>query len=585
MLQDARDLPNRQILEADICIAGAGAAGITLALELRDSGLEVLLLESGGLKAEHATQSLYAGTVADERLHSPPDRYRQRRLGGSTTLWGGRCVPFDDIDFEARPYLPGSGWPFSREMLEPYYRRANALCEAGEFAYTAETAFDARLPPVIAGFHSDAFTSNSLERFSCPTNFGQRYRQELVNAADVRLLLHANVVKVALTPDGTQVAELGLRTLTGKTCRIRARHFVLALGGLETARMLLANRENHTNGIGNANDLVGRHYMCHIAGTAGTLELHAAQPRANHGYDRADGGVYCRRRFALDAATQRRLGIGNFIARLHHPRITDPAHGTGILSLLYLAKPFIPYEYAKRLHGDEAADWRRWLRHVGNVCGDPADTAAFLWNWYRLRHRATRKLPSIVVPPRTQRFSLDFHSEQQPQYSSRVLLGNERDALGVPRLHVDWRYGAWDIETVRSALDLFASSVRESGVGTFTYDAATLEAEILRDGAYGGHHIGTTRMGTNPRSSVVDANGKVHGVHNLFIAGSATFPTSSQANPTLTVVALATRLAEHLKQALRAEHWELAMETAAGNSEWPLSQPQAKRPIVRKLPA
>lgn len=553
MLLDARELPEGQWLEADVCIAGAGAAGITLALELLGSGLDVVLLESGGFKDESATQALYAGTVADERLHSPPDRYRQRRFGGSTTLWGGRCMPFDPIDFEERPYLPGSGWPLSREMLEPYYRRANLLCEAGRFAYTAEEAFASPLAPVIPGFISRDFSTNQLERFSCPTNFGQRYRAVLTAARDLRVLLHANVVKIALDATGTQVTEFGLRTLQDKTLRVKAKRHVLALGGLEVARLLLANRDTHPQGIGNQHDLVGRHYMCHMAGTVGTLELDGTRNGVHHGYDRADGGVYCRRRFALGAATQRRLGIGNFIARLHHPRITDPAHGTGILSMLYLARPFIPYEYAKRLHGDETRGWRDWLRHVGNVCGDPAATAAFLWNWYHFRYRASRKFPSIVVHPRKPRFSLDFHSEQQPQFSSRVKLATERDALGMQRLHVDWRHSAWDIRTVRCALDLFAQAVRDSGVGTFAYDAETLEAEILRDGAYGGHHLGTTRMGTNPRSSVVNADGRLHEVQNLFVASSATFPTSSQANPTLTVVALAVRLADHLKHELQAK--------------------------------
>ena len=587
MLLDAHDLPDGQLLEADVCIAGAGAAGISLALELLDSGVDVLLIESGGLKEERASQALYAGTVADERLHSPPDKYRQRRFGGSTTLWGGRCMPFDPIDFEERDYLPESGWPFKREILEPFYPRANALCEAGNFAYTVEEAFHSPLAPVIQGFASRHFSTNQLERFSCPTNFGQRYRSRLSAASNVRVLLHANVVTLTLDATGSRVTEAGLRTLQGGNCRIRAKHHVLALGGLEVARLLLANRDTHRAGIGNAHDLVGRYYMCHIAGTVGTLQLHGSGTAVHHGYDRDTAGVYCRRRFALNPATQRKLGIGNFIARLHHPRITDPAHGTGILSMLYLAKPFIPYEYAKRLHGETALTWGQWLQHMGNVCSDPVDTATFLWNWYRLRHRATRKFPSIVVHPKTPRFSLDFHSEQQPQFASRVRLGSELDALGMPRLHVDWRHSTWDIHTVRCALDLFAQEIRAAGVGTFTYEPERLEADVLRDGAYGGHHIGTARMGTDPRSSVVNADGRVHGVHNLFVAGSATFPTSSQANPTLTVVALAVRLASHLSELLRPRLAPPLVSPMALAATQPLAR-QARRqsncPVTRNLP-
>src|SRR5258707_1067214 len=159
MIDDARKLEAGVLLQAGLCIVGAGAAGITLALEYAGTGVEVLLLEAGGLRAEPRTQALYAGTVADEKLHSPLDSYRQRRLGGSTTIWGGRCMPFDAIDFEPRHYVPDSGWPFSLQELLPFYPRANQLCEAGSFAYTAESAFDHPLRPMIANFDSRNFTT------------------------------------------------------------------------------------------------------------------------------------------------------------------------------------------------------------------------------------------------------------------------------------------------------------------------------------------------------------------------------------------------------------------------------------------
>src|SRR5271155_3960109 len=141
MFLDAVDLPDDHEMHADIVIVGAGAAGITMALDLIGSEQSVLLLESGGFEEEPATQDLYAGTVIDQRLHSAPDRYRQRRLGGTTTIWGGRCVPFDPIDFEVRDDVPESGWPIARSDLDPFYPRANAFCEAGAFAYTTDAAF------------------------------------------------------------------------------------------------------------------------------------------------------------------------------------------------------------------------------------------------------------------------------------------------------------------------------------------------------------------------------------------------------------------------------------------------------------
>ena len=547
MILDAYDLPPGEDLVADLCLVGAGAVGIAMALELAASGLSVILLESGGFERDADTQALYRGSVADSRRHPPPDRYRERRLGGSTTTWGGRSMPLDPIDFETRPAIPHSGWPIGPEDLAPFYPRANQLCEAGAFAYTVETAFDSPRRPMIPGFASPHFTTNTLERFSCPTNFGRRYRHRLEKAANLRLVLHANVVGIDLTADGDRVRSLDVRTLRDGAFRVLAERYVLATGGLETARLLLASRSRQPAGLGNGYDLVGRYYMCHLAGTIGQLRIDGPAFSAWNGYDVADDGTYCRRRIALRPDVQRQLGLGNVIARLHHPRITDPRHRNGALSLLYLARAFIPYEYGKRLHGGEAVGLTDQARHLGNVVRDLPATLGFMLHLLRDRRLAERKFPSIVIRSRANLFSLDFHAEQQPDPNSRVTLGRETDALGLPRLMVDWRYGQGDVDTVTRTLALFAVDIAASGIGRFDYDPTQVEAEMIRYGAYGGHHIGLARMSDSPRQGVVDRHGKIHDLNNLYLAGCAVFPTSSQANPTLTAVALGLRLAQHLR--------------------------------------
>jgi choline dehydrogenase-like flavoprotein len=547
MIDDALDMGTGEAVSADICIAGAGAAGIALALELAASGRTVLLLESGGMKAETQTQRLYEGEVADERLHSLPHRYRQRRFGGSTTIWGGRCVPFDEIDFEARDYVPGSGWPIGLATLLPFYPRANQLCEAGDFQYRVADAFQRPLRPMIEGFRSDHFSTDSLERFSCPTDFGARYGEQLRKAANVRVLLHANVTTIKFHPNGEAVESVLVRTLTGKQFTARAACFVLAAGGLEVARLLLANRDTWPQGIGNDHDVVGRHYMCHIAGTVGTLKQSGGTDRVWHGYDVTGDGIYCRRRIALTAQTQRQLQIGNFIGRLHHPRITDPAHRTAVLSALQLAKGLISYEYGKRLHGEERTSVRRWMGHMGNVLRGPHEVLAFGHHMVRDRFLAKRKFPSIIVKSTAGHYSLDFHAEQEPSASSRVSITAQRDELGLPRLLVDWCYTHGDVQTVHKAVQLFAQDIAQSGIGVFEYDPYSIELEMSRYGAYGGHHLGTARMGADRRTSVVNSDCRIHGVRNLYVAGGAVFPTSSQANPTLTIVALALRLGSHLR--------------------------------------
>ncbi len=548
MILDADDHADGTIWSADLCIVGSGAAGIALALELLDSGLDVLLLEAGGMRARPEVQALYEGTVEDERLHSAPDRYRQRRFGGTTTIWGGRCMPFDPIDFERRSHVPFSGWPLSIETLLPYYPKANTLCEAGEFAYTAELAFERALRPMIDGFESTHFTTNTLERFSLPTDFGARYAHKLRARPNLRLLLNASVVALHAAPSGTTIDALSIKTLAGKSFRVKAKRFVIATGGLEVARLLLASRDVAREGIGNQYDVVGRYYMCHIAGSIGVIEFLGPNDAISNDYDISDDGVYCRRRIALNARTQREEGLGNFVARLHHPRITDPAHRTGVLSLLNLARMFIPYEYGKRLHGEENTTVASWMLHVRNVLLDPFATISFLWRWMTKRTFAERKFPTVMIHPRASRYSLDFHAEQLPNRDSRVTLGTANDDLGMPKLHIDWRYTLADVATIQRTLKLLQDDLTRSSVGRFDYDPATVEAEMTRYGAYGGHHIGTARMGDDPRTSVVNADCRVHGIDNLFIASSAVFPTSSQANPTLTIVAFALRLADHLRK-------------------------------------
>ncbi len=547
MILSAQDLADGEILQADICIVGAGAAGIAMALELIDSKLDVLLLESGGFDFDAQTQALYEGSVTDERMHSLPVRFRQRQFGGSTTIWGGRCMPLDAIDFERRDYVPHSGWPISLDDLTPFYPKANRICEAGEFAYTASTAFSRPIRPMIEGFKSENFTDEALERFSCPTDFGARYRHRLKAARNVRVVLNANVTSIRLNEAGDRVDALRVQTLSGRTFLAKAQDFVLATGGLEVPRLLLASRDRQPHGIGNTHGVVGRYYMCHLAGTIGTLRFNCPASSIHHGYDISNEGIYCRRRLALLPAMQRSLRLGNFIVRLHHPRILDPAHKNAVLSLLLLARIFVPYEYAKRLYGPEKMSFLQWLQHLGNIAAQPFDAFSFAWHMLRDRKLADRKFPSIIIRSSANLYSLDFHSEQQPNAESIVSLGSGSDVFGVPRLNIDWRYTKGDLDTVRGALVLLASDLKRTGVGELAYDQDSVEMEMTRYGAYDGHHIGTARMGVDPRSSVVDANCQVHGLQNLFIASAAVFSTSGQANPTLTIVALALRLAAHLK--------------------------------------
>jgi choline dehydrogenase-like flavoprotein len=549
---DGRLVPENADLSCDLCIVGGGAAGISLAIALAQSSLSVILLEAGGAKADSRNQELYEGEVANDALHSPPVLYRQRRFGGTTSIWSGRCVPFDPIDFEARDYVPHSGWPFGLSELEPYYATATELCEAGECEYRVAQALPGARSELIPGFVSDSVEMDGLERFSRPTDFGRRYRTALENVSGMRVVLNSNCIQVAAKRESEEIDHLDVATLEGRRFRVSARCFVLAAGGLEVTRLLLASRDVFPDGIGNEFGLLGRYYMCHIAGTLGRLELTRPQPRNFHGYEQSPDGIYCRRRLQLAPDVQRTLGIGNLIARIHHPSIFDPSHGTGALSALYLARHAIPREHRKRVDQGERSR-TAWLKHLSNVLLDPLDTARFMSHWLVRRTLASRKFPSVIVSPRSNRFTLDFHGEQAPNPASCVMLGDQRDCFGMPRLFIDWRYNLLDVQMVRESFRVIAQEFEKTGVGRLTFADEDVEPAICREGAYGGHHLGTTRMSDSPSHGVVDRDCRVHGLANLYIASGSVFPTSSQANPTLTIVALALRLADHLTHKLKAD--------------------------------
>ncbi len=546
---DARTLPKDVQLDCDICVVGAGAAGISLALGLLGSGLRVVLIEAGGLKPDAKSQDFYEGEVMGA-AHSPPHMYRQRRLGGSTTIWGGRCVPYDAEDFTRRDHVPLSGWPFGRESLIPFYQRAQRLLEVGDFDYAASTAL--RAGEFIDGFSSPDIDTDSIERYSPPVDMWKRHGRALSRDERLRVIANAACVGLDRTDDGGAIDAARFATAPDRQFTVCARAYVLAVGGLETARLLLASN------IGNHSDYVGRTYMCHVEGAIGQLRLTPANRPVQYGFVMTRDGVYARRRLMLSAERRRTLGLLNAMVRLHHPNVVDPAHGHGVLSAMFLAKSFIIPEFRRKLsmveHASVAAQPQNaafWGRHLGNLAlGAPA-VAGFLARWLTTHTLAYRKLPYVALPSRAGVYPLDFNGEQAPDPDSRVTLSDRRDGFGVPRLKIDWRLNELDVRTLAETLRALRDGFARSGCGVIAFDDAALEDQARTALPVGGHHIGTARMAASPAQGVVDADARVHYVANLHLAGPAVFPTSSHANPTLTIVAMALRLADHLKGAIQ----------------------------------
>jgi choline dehydrogenase-like flavoprotein len=542
MLLNWPDLETRQNL-VDVVVVGAGAAGLTFADALIGSGLSVLVLEAGRTQPTRADREPLEGSLADAAAHPWLHHYRLRAAGGASRIWGGRCVPFDPIDFEARPWTPGPGWPFGLSELTPYYERAQVAAEAGVFDYDPGTALPGR-PAALAPGLDGPLIRTTLERFSRPTDFFRRFLPRLRRDPHVHLLTQAPVTAVRLTRDGRSVDHLEVLRPDREVRRLRARRYVLATGGLETVRLLLASDDVKGCGVGGDSGRLGRYYMCHLAATAGVIRFRRPQAVA-YDYERDAEGVYVRRRIALTAQAQRKIGGLNTIFRTHLPDPADPSHGDAILSAMFLVKDAILAEYSRRMR-EVAPTLEDRLAHIGNVVADPVRLARFAQDWVRRRTLANRKLPSVVLGSTNGVYALEFNAEQAPNPDSRITLTDARDSQGMRRLHVDWRSCELDMLSLERSYALLASELARSGAGELDYTPGEPTEAARKAGALGGHHLGGARMSRSPKDGVVDPHCRVHGLANLYLATSAVFPTSSQANPTLTILALSLRLADRL---------------------------------------
>lgn len=550
MIIDARKLPSSTLIKGKICIVGGGAAGITLAKELSTSFSDIILLESGGKHLEADTQNLYRGEILDPN-HGALHEQRQRQLGGTTNVWGGRCAPFDSIDFTARSYVPDSGWPISKQDLDPYYQKAHDYCELGRYTYDVQQAIGIDAPEMIPGWNASEISTNQLWLFSPPTNFKNQYQQFLKKSSKITTYLHANCLKIKTNHEGNTIDSLECASLDKNYFMVRAQTYILAMGCLEVTRLLLLSNEIHQRGLGNQHDLVGRFYMGHISGDVGQVTFTPRQGKVIWDYEKTKDGVYARRAIAIRSEIQQKQQLMNLRAILTYPEMANPNHGNGILSAMYLVKSLLLLKQISRIYYSNKLDTSELTKtlgsHLQNILGDIGNLSNFSYRWLTQRLLSRRQIPSVVLGSKSNTYTLHFDAEQSPNYNSRVMLGNEVDAFGLNRLRVDWRYTDRDLQNVIRCYELIAKTLETTKAGRLQFNPMEMPDLIKQNLGVGSHHIGTTRMADSPHQGVVDKNCKVHGIHNLYIASSSVFPTSSYANPTLTIIAIALRLATHLK--------------------------------------
>jgi hypothetical protein len=539
-------------IETDVVVVGAGPIGIVTALELARSGVQVALIESG---LEHMDQAAQELATLDSRqndyFHSRSELSVRRQVGGTTVLWGGRCVMFDPIDFEDRPITAQAPWPIGRADVEPYIQRACDWAVIGQAAFNARDVPEIAHRDMVPGLPDDEVRTTDLERWSLPTRFGREYTAALRDAPCLTLWTSLTCTEIVTTEAGDSVDHLVVKTLDGRQGRVVAADYVIATGGLEATRLLLASDRHHPAGLGNEGGHLGRWYMAHVEGRVAAVQF--ATDEIIYEHERDSEGVYVRRRFTFSPHLQRESGMPNAAVWLVNPPISDPAHGSGILSGVYLTliSPVGRFMLAEAIRKAQTKTDAppRVFAHLRNIVRDlfPSIRFAVTFSYARFLRKG-RKAPGFFVKSADNRYPLHYHGEHLPHWESKVELADERDLLGMRRIRTHMHFSDADYQSVRKAIVVIDEHLRRHGVGHvewLTDDVEGSVREYLRENA-GFHQAGTTRMSETPDGGVVDPHLQVHGVRGLYVASTSVLPTSSQANPTLFGIALGVRLAERL---------------------------------------
>jgi len=457
--------------------------------------------KSGGFLIDEKTQSLYDG----DNIGLPSFDLRVNRLryfGGTTNHWAGHSRPLDAIDFEKRSWIAHSGWPITRKDLDPFYRRSQPIIGLGPYEYDNLEFWQSKINQPDLPLNENRLIT-AVYNQSPPTRFGKEYRQELKDASNVSVYLYANVLDILTNESASQVTSLKVACIDGPEFSLSARTYILATGGMENARLLLLSNSVAKNGLGNDNDLVGRYFMDHLLLRPGA-DISFSDPRLNlHLYEvvhKVAGGQM----FAILASPEvllRKEKLNNF--RMHlikaRPKTAD-ADGR-----IFSQLDAVP--------GAE--------EHVLDDLPERKENKDFV--------------------------SLHLVLEATPNHDSRVTLSNKTDLFGQRKINVNWQVRDKDLRNAHRAMELAAIEFGRMGLGR-------AYGEIFKDSSRwpgnmeaGKHHCGTTRMADSPKTGVVDRNCKVHNISNLYLTGSSLFPTIGYANPTLSIVALALRLSDHLK--------------------------------------
>jgi hypothetical protein len=559
MIISASEILDGARLDAGLVVIGAGPAGIVCALEAARRGVDVVLIETGNRKPSPEYQKLSVAHRQHPDVHAPVELAISRQLGGTSSIWGGRCVPYDRVDFVERDVAPDSSWPVTYEDLQCYFERACQWMLCGRSIFDVNE-LDHLPRHMIAGLEDGAVSTSSLERWSLPTDFGKVYADDLRDAVGLRVITDATCVRINLEGDKERAKDIECRTLSGRSFTVAAEDIIVAAGGLESARLLMCSPGRGGRSIGDHSGQLGHWYMAHLEGVIADLVLTTPAEDTIYWYERDIDGSYVRRRFTFAESYLLEHGLPNISGWIANPELADASHRNAHLSLTYLALisplgflfaptaqrlsltgsniPGTPYGMTKR-----SSVWA----HLRNVLRQPIETIRFFVDFGIKRVFARgRKPPGFFVGNPANRYPFQYHAEHLPHYESCVRLAEDVDDLGMPILDIDILFTDEDIQGVLAAHRHWDSYLRAAGMGRLEYLADDLAAAVHARTGGGFHQVGTTRMSKDPEKGVVDENLAVHGVPNVHVVSSSVFVTSGQANSTFMIIVFAIRLIERL---------------------------------------
>jgi 2-polyprenyl-6-methoxyphenol hydroxylase-like FAD-dependent oxidoreductase len=536
LIEDVQGLYDRP---HHICVVGAGPVGLVVAVELARLGHDVLLLESGTMRPDAATQQLSSAVLADPQRHADMAVAVQRRFGGTSNLWGAGCVPLDPVDFESRPVTGDLGWPIS------YAEFAAHLPAACRYANCGDT-FEQQIAGIGTSDHPD-FTADTLMRFADPPSFRTAYARQVAASRKIVTALGTTVTAIRFTENGL-VCGLEVCGRDGSRGVVRSRIVVLACGGIETTRLLLSTQIEAPRRFGGEDGPLGRYYMGHLSGTIADIRFASTKVDKAFDYFLGTGVTYARRRFVASAELQRQEQLTNVALWPTLPPMRDPAHRDPVLSLAYLALSVPPLGrrlVSESLRRINVGDGKDRLAHLRNVILGLPSISRTLPRFLRGRFFDRVRLPGLHLRNPALRYTLHYHGEHLPQRQSRISLSRERDAFGLPKAVLDLRFSEADANPITRMHEHLASWLTSTGIGELSWHQPKEQnaTSILAQAGDGFHQIGSARMAETWRLGVVNRDCRAFGSDNLFVAGSAVFSTSGQANPTLSALALAIRSA------------------------------------------